>query len=106
MPKDRELRVVALFDYSGTTDEELDIYQNDLFTVINKDNSDWWYVRDENDDRRVGYVPRTYIAIADDEGNPVHQDEDEGERTPKSKLTARIKENFARATLEASSVHL
>ncbi|KAJ3233840.1 Nephrocystin-1 [Chytriomyces hyalinus] len=102
-PKQYE-RIVALFDYSGTTDEELDIHSGDLFALINKENKDWWYVRDERNDERVGYVPRTYVAYADDSGAPVVDSdiEDASETAESRKVTvARIRESMARASADS-----
>lgn len=37
-------KAVALFDYRGSTDEELNFYEGDVFHILNDDNSDWWWV--------------------------------------------------------------
>ncbi|KAJ3064770.1 Nephrocystin-1 [Podochytrium sp. JEL0797] len=88
-------RVIALYDYSGTTDEELDISKDDVFVVLNNDNNDWWYVKGEDDDRREGYVPKTYVAFVDEDGKAEKGEEVE------DRLTVRIKENMKRASMDA-----
>ncbi|KAJ3138785.1 Nephrocystin-1 [Physocladia obscura] len=79
-------------DELGTTDEEIDISKGDLFQLINNENSDWWYVRDENDHKRVGYVPRTYIATADKNGSPISvEDKDDAESQDGEKVALKNK---------------
>jgi hypothetical protein len=52
--------VKALYDYQGTTDEELNFKQGDEFIVLNDENEDWWFV--SNRESTVeGYIPSTFV---------------------------------------------
>ncbi|KAJ3215924.1 hypothetical protein HDU67_010155 [Dinochytrium kinnereticum] len=57
--KNKPSVVVAIYDYHGSTDEELDFREGDVMEIINDENPDWWYVRNGDEE---GYVPTTYIA--------------------------------------------
>ncbi|KAI9206216.1 uncharacterized protein BJ171DRAFT_597882 [Polychytrium aggregatum] len=70
--------VVALYDYTGDTDEELNFYTNDVFRVINDDNPDWWFVQFIGEPPREGYIPSNYVEIKEYYGSQT----DENERRP------------------------
>lgn len=52
--------VKALYDYQGTTDEELSFKQGEEFRVINDENEDWWFVS-TLDKKSQGYIPSTFV---------------------------------------------
>jgi hypothetical protein len=53
------MSIVALYEYQGATEEELCFSAGDKFIIVNKENEDWWFVR--NDEQMEGYVPSTYF---------------------------------------------
>ncbi|KAJ3036131.1 hypothetical protein HDV00_003043 [Rhizophlyctis rosea] len=57
--------IVALFDYKGTTDDELNFRKGDTFWVVNDENPDWWLVALPHNPSTTGYVPTTYIQISE-----------------------------------------
>lgn len=48
----------ALYDYQGTRDDELTIYEGDIITLYDKQSSDWWEGELHG---RQGVVPATYV---------------------------------------------
>ncbi|TPX32060.1 hypothetical protein SmJEL517_g04766 [Synchytrium microbalum] len=54
---------VALYDYRGATDEELDFDEGDTFEILSRESEDWWYVRFTDDAEVEGYVPCTYVQL-------------------------------------------
>ncbi|KAI8592806.1 hypothetical protein BDZ88DRAFT_478911 [Geranomyces variabilis] len=67
-----ELQAWALYDYAapseGKEDAELSFAAGDSFLVLQRDNPEWWYVRDSK--QAEGFVPTTYVAISKN-GPPV-----------------------------------
>ncbi|KJE88377.1 rho GTPase-activating protein 15 [Capsaspora owczarzaki ATCC 30864] len=55
--------LVALFDYSGDATSTLTFKQGERFTLVNKDNADWWQVDYKG---TPGFVPSTYVKVAED----------------------------------------
>lgn len=58
---------IALYDYQGATDEELNFSEGDVFRVINKENIDWFFVK--NAENVEGYVPSTYLKLSPQKTN-------------------------------------
>ena len=52
--------MIALYDYKGTTDEELPLRAGQELIVLNDENDDWWYVTDATTDEE-GYAPSTFL---------------------------------------------
>ncbi|TPX64902.1 hypothetical protein SpCBS45565_g05563 [Spizellomyces sp. 'palustris'] len=67
---------LALYDYRGATDEELNFNEGDTFEILTTDNTDWWYVRTRNEQRLEGYVPTTYVRKLEDNEVPENQREE------------------------------
>ncbi|KAJ1560716.1 Nephrocystin-1, partial [Nowakowskiella sp. JEL0078] len=72
----------VLYDYVGSTADELDIKVSDVVKIISSENDDWWsviYIKFVNNNLnlyryvrnsisgREGYVPRTYISLVDNQ---------------------------------------
>ena len=54
---------VAIYDYESRTDEDLGFKRNDLFCIINTDDTDWWFARSKKTGKE-GYIPSNYITKA------------------------------------------
>jgi hypothetical protein len=52
--------LTAQFDYAGATSEELSINKGDRLILLNSDDQQWWYVRNEAT-KAEGYIPRSYV---------------------------------------------
>ncbi|KAJ3179358.1 Nephrocystin-1 [Geranomyces variabilis] len=69
-----ELKAWALYDYAapsgqeGKEEVELSFAAGDSFQVLQRDNPEWWYVRDSR--KAEGFVPTTYVSISKN-GPPV-----------------------------------
>ncbi|ORX78921.1 hypothetical protein BCR32DRAFT_269782 [Anaeromyces robustus] len=59
-------KLVALYDYVGSTDDEISCNQGDEFIFIQCDTPDWWYVKSVADNNVCGYLPRTYVQFVED----------------------------------------
>ncbi|KND00620.1 uncharacterized protein SPPG_03748 [Spizellomyces punctatus DAOM BR117] len=70
---------VALYDYRGATDEELNFNEGDTFEILTTDNPEWWYVCTRNGQKLEGYVPTTYVRKLEDNEVSENQMKDSGE---------------------------
>jgi len=62
----KDKKLVALYDYVGSTDDEITCNQGDEFLFIQCDTPDWWYVKSVADNNICGYLPRTYVQFVED----------------------------------------
>ena len=53
--------VVALYDFTGRSDQELSFKKGDILQVTEKMSTDWWYGMDS--DGRQGFIPVNYAEI-------------------------------------------
>lgn len=53
-------RVVAIYDYEAQGEEELDLHDGDIVTVLMKEDSTWW--RGELNGKE-GMFPRQYVEV-------------------------------------------
>lgn len=55
----------AVYDYQPQADGELEIHENDLLYILDKDDDDWWKAKkkaaDPEDEEPVGLVPNNYV---------------------------------------------
>lgn len=55
----------AVYDYQPQAEGELEIHENDLLYVLDKDDDDWWKAKkkaaDPEDEEPVGLVPNNYV---------------------------------------------
>ena len=53
----------ALYDYSARTSDEIDITEDEIVYVIEKEDDDWWRaeLKSANGTGPVGLVPATYL---------------------------------------------
>jgi hypothetical protein len=51
----------VLYDFDAQGDDELSVKENDMVTVVDKENDEWWLVR--GSDGQEGVVPAQYIEI-------------------------------------------
>uniref|UniRef100_A0A093V7C4 Actin cytoskeleton-regulatory complex protein SLA1 n=1 Tax=Talaromyces marneffei PM1 TaxID=1077442 RepID=A0A093V7C4_TALMA len=57
----------AVYDYQPQAEGELEIHENDLLYILDKDDDDWWKAKkkaDPEDDEPVGLVPNNYVQEA------------------------------------------
>ena len=57
-----EFKCKAINDYSATVDDELDLKEGEIYTIMQKDPSGWWYAVNDNGDD--GWVPSNYLEDA------------------------------------------
>lgn len=63
---------VALFDYRGSTDEEVSFHQGDTFTILDDTHEEWWFVELKvNEKSYRGYAPKTYLKRLSDQDESV-----------------------------------
>ena len=58
---------IALYDYDGVTEEELDFDEGEQFEILSSDDPEWLYVRRLDmleDEPNEGYVPKTYCKVS------------------------------------------
>jgi hypothetical protein len=55
----------AVYDYQPQAEGELEIHENDLLYILDKDDDDWWKAKkkatDPEDEEPVGLVPNNYV---------------------------------------------
>lgn len=54
----------AIYDYQPQAEGELEIRENDLLYILDKDDDDWWKAKkkaDLEDEEPVGLVPNNYV---------------------------------------------
>ena len=51
---------VAIYDYEASNDTELSFYEGDKLTILQKDDSGWWYASCKG---KEGFVPANYVQI-------------------------------------------
>lgn len=54
---------IALYDYIPAEEGELEVHENDMLTVLDTSDADWWLVRHINK-KGEGLVPMTYVEVA------------------------------------------
>jgi hypothetical protein len=72
---------VVLYDFDAQGDDELSVQEGESLTVVDKENEEWWTVR--NAQGKEGVVPAQYIELGSGSGGPVaaqDQDEDDEDR--------------------------
>lgn len=56
---------IALYDFEAQGDDELSVSENESLTLIEKENDDWWKVR--NSAGQEGVVPASYVEMGEAE---------------------------------------
>ncbi|XP_065062280.1 jouberin-like [Rhopilema esculentum] len=56
-------QVIAMYAYTPSRSDELQINPSDVITVIYEDNENWWF--GELPDGRQGYFPANYVMVSD-----------------------------------------
>lgn len=54
---------IALYDFEAQGDDELTVAENESLTLVERENDDWWKVR--NASGQEGVVPASYIEVAE-----------------------------------------
>jgi hypothetical protein len=71
----------VMYDFEAQGDDELTVNENDVVTVVDKENDEWWLVR--NSAGQEGVVPAQYIEIGDAASSLAaggYDSDDEGQR--------------------------
>lgn len=61
----------VLYEFDAQGDDELTVKENETVTVIDKENDEWWSVR--NSSGREGVVPAQYLQLNDGSAQPAEQ---------------------------------
>ncbi|KAI9101114.1 hypothetical protein DFS34DRAFT_457035 [Phlyctochytrium arcticum] len=77
---------LALYDYRGSTDEELNYNEGDTFLILSTENLDWWLVRTLGVNHFEGFVPTTYVRkLETDEVDDMQLRQHSGSKGEKAK---------------------
>ena len=68
----------VLYDFDAQGDDELTVKENEVVTVVDKENEEWWSVR--NSAGQEGVVPAQYVQINDGSASAGDYDHEEDER--------------------------
>ena len=52
--------VKAMYDYEAASDGELNVQENDILHLYDRD-GEWFFVKSEGDDSKIGHVPDNYV---------------------------------------------
>lgn len=66
--------MIALYDYTAKTEKTISFFRGNKFKVINRDNKEWWWVRDLVSNLE-GYVPFNYVTEAAEESKNLEDEE-------------------------------
>nr|XP_006631824.1 PREDICTED: tyrosine-protein kinase ITK/TSK [Lepisosteus oculatus] len=66
-----ELVVVAVHDFSPAREQDLPLYRNEEYIVIDQSDPYWWIVQDTKGDQ--GYIPSSYVIVKSPEGIEHHE---------------------------------
>lgn len=77
-----------LYDFDAQGDDELTVKENDQVTVIDKENDEWWLVKNKRG--QEGVVPAQYVQIDDGSAPPQtgYDEDDEEEEARKAEEEA------------------
>ncbi|ORX39089.1 hypothetical protein BD324DRAFT_587922 [Kockovaella imperatae] len=84
---------IVLYDFDAQGDDELSVKENETVTVLDKENDEWWTVR--NRSGAEGVVPAQYVQI-NDGTQPAQEEDDEEDEARRAE-----EEAAAAAALEA-----
>lgn len=59
-----EEHAIALYDFDAQGDDELSVTENEKLVIVEKENEDWWKVR--NQAGKEGVVPASYVEAVDE----------------------------------------
>ena len=87
----------VLYDFDAQGDDELTVAENEIVTVVDKENDEWWLVR--NTGGKEGVVPAQYVQLDDGSSHAAvaHDEED----TEADEARRAEEEAAAAAALEA-----
>jgi hypothetical protein len=83
----------VLYDFDAQGDDELTVKENEMVTIVDKENDEWWLVR--NSAGQEGVVPAQYVQL-DDGSAPeqaaegAEEDDEEEERTREAEAAAAL----------------
>ncbi|TKY87982.1 hypothetical protein EX895_003078 [Sporisorium graminicola] len=62
-PEEAVEHAIAMYDFEAQGDDELTVTENEHLIILEKENDDWWKVR--NDAGQEGVVPASYVEASD-----------------------------------------
>ncbi|PWZ03492.1 hypothetical protein BCV70DRAFT_155088 [Testicularia cyperi] len=62
-PETQDEHAIALYDFEAQGDDELSVAENEHLVILEKENDEWWKVR--NDSGQEGVVPASYVEASD-----------------------------------------
>ncbi|KAJ3325313.1 Nephrocystin-1 [Boothiomyces sp. JEL0866] len=77
-------QVVAKYDYNAVTAQEINITAGNVYSLVDKDNDDWWLVEDHEGNQ--GYVPASYVETTNEQTSVDHVHFQNQEQTEKPKV--------------------
>jgi len=78
-PLNAKLAATVLYDFEAQGEDELSVTEGEELTVVDKENDEWWTVR--NASGQEGVVPAQYVELADGAGgHGAEEDDGEDER--------------------------
>lgn len=66
--------MIALYDYTAKTERTISFFRGNKFKVINRDDKEWWWVRDLMSNLE-GYIPFNYVTVAAEEAKNLEDEE-------------------------------
>jgi len=81
-PRSGHTACIALYDFEAQGDDELSVGENEKLFLVEKENEDWWKVR--NSSGQEGVVPASYVEVGEAEATEdvaagaVEDEEDDG----------------------------
>jgi len=104
---------MALYDFEAQGDDEISVAENEPLTLVERENEDWWKVRNARGEE--GVVPASYVEVTDGAGAAAAADDDDDdaaaaaaaeeeerrEQQEAMEATRRTKEAAARRAREA-----
>ena len=90
----------VLYDFDAQGDDELTVHENETVTVVDKENDEWWSVR--NAAGKEGVVPAQYVQLSDGSASAAYADDGEEERQHQEDEAAAVAALDAERQREAS----
>ncbi|WVN87949.1 uncharacterized protein L203_103146 [Cryptococcus depauperatus CBS 7841] len=97
-PRPHSETATVLYDFDAAGDDELTVKENDVVIIVDKENDEWWLVKDSKGYQ--GVIPAAYVQLGD-AGAMEATDVDDERDVEAEKEVERQREAAAAAQLEA-----
>lgn len=93
-PAQENEAATVLYDFDAAGDDELTVKENDTVTIVDKENDEWWLVKDASGQQ--GVVPAAYLQLNDGSAAPAPstfaaEQDDEEEREAEAQAHAQAR---------------